>query len=70
MNIEDTEEILSGIDYLYGKYGVSKDFYLSLSDEARIKGMKGILADLDRNKTRNYSAEDVELIKDIYFVCC
>lgn len=64
------KEILSAIDYLYRKYEVSNDFYILLSEENKIRAMKGILAELDKKKKAEYSKEDIELIKDIYFMCC
>lgn len=66
----DIEKILRQIDYLYDKYGVDKSFYFSMNDEQKIKGMKGILAELDFKKNREYDENDSKIIKDIYFICC
>ena len=64
------KELLSAIDYLYNKYGVKDDFYINLSDNQKPEFVKGILAELDRNKNKDYAADDTELIKDIYFFYC
>lgn len=65
-----TDEVISAIDYLYSEYDVSKEFYLDLSIDKRLKCMKGILAELDQKKKIEYKAEDIELIKEIYFMYC
>lgn len=67
MNIKS---ILRQIDYLYDKYGVDKSFYFFMNDEQKIKGMKGILAELDLKKNIEYDKVDLKIIKDIYSVCC
>ena len=55
---------------LYEKYGVERIFYSDMGTEQIIRGMKGILANLDLNKQKSYTKEDAELIKDIYFMYC
>lgn len=64
------DRIIKTIDELYEKYGVERIFYSDMEKEQIIRGMKGILANLDRNKQKSYTREDAELIKDIYGLCC
>lgn len=64
------EDILSQIDYLYEKYNVDKSFYISMNKEQKIKGMKGILAELDLKKNSEYEKKDIMIIKNIYSIFC
>ena len=64
------DKIIKTIDELYEKYGVERIFYSDMETEPIIRGMKGILANLDLNKQKSYTEEDAELIKDIYFMYC
>lgn len=64
------DKIIRTIDELYEKYGVERIFYADMETEQIIRGMKGILANLDLNKQKSYTEEDVELIKDLYGLCC
>lgn len=64
------DRIIKTIDELYEKYGVERIFYSGMETEQIIRGMKGILANLDLNKQKSYTREDAELIKDIYGLCC
>ena len=64
------DKIIKIIDELYEKYGVERIFYSDMGTEQIIRGMKGILANLDLNKQKSYTKEDAELIKDIYFMYC
>ena len=71
MDIKMSEDkIIKIIDELYEKYGVERIFYSDMGTEQIIRGMKGILANLDLNKQKSYNKEDAELIKDIYFMYC
>ena len=71
MDIKMSEDkIIKIIDELYEKYGVERIFYSDMETEQIIRGMKGILANLDLNKQKSYTKEDAELIKDIYFMYC
>ena len=64
------DKIIRTIDEFYEKYGVEKIFYADMETEQIIRGMKGILANLDLNKQKSYTKGDAELIKDIYGLCC
>ena len=44
------DKIIKTIDELYEKYGVERIFYSNMETEQIIRGMKGILANLDLNK--------------------
>ena len=71
MDIKMSEDkIIKIIDELYEKYGVERIFYSDMGTEQIIRGMKGILANLDLNKQKSYTKEYAELIKDIYFMYC
>ena len=63
-------KILKTIDELYEKYGVDRTFYSDMEVNEIIRGMKGILAELDLKKQKSYTKEDAEKIKDIYGLCC
>jgi len=55
---------------MYVEYGVNTMFLDKLDDIQKIKGMKGILAELDLNRTKNYSPEDLIFIQQIYSMFC
>lgn len=64
------ELIIQLIKKLYKKYGVDAKFIDLLDDDKKIKGMKGILAELELNKVRDYSPEDLLFIREIYSMFC
>ena len=64
------EKIIENIDMLYEKYEVDKSFYSKMSNQEKIRGMKGILAELDLKKKMPYVDVDIEIIKDIFSLCC
>mgnify|MGYP004446031517 CR=1 FL=1 len=64
------EKILKTIDELYEKYGVDRIFYSDMEVNEIMRGMKGILAELDLKKQKSYTKEDAEIIKDIYGLFC
>lgn len=43
----DEDKIIETIDKLYEKYKVDKSFYNEMSKQEKIRGMKGILAELE-----------------------
>lgn len=59
------EKIIKSIDILYEKYMVDKSFYNKMSNQEKIRRMKGILAELDLKKKMPYEDSDVEIIKDL-----
>lgn len=56
--------------HLYNSYGVDESSLLRSSVDDISKGAKGFLARLDKEKIKNYSEEDQEIIKDIFFFFC
>ncbi len=64
------EKIIKNIDMLYDKYNVDKSFYSHMSNQEKIRCMKGILAELDIKKKIPYKDSDIEIIKDIFSLCC
>lgn len=55
---------------MYLEYGVNTAFLDTLDEEHIIKGMKGVLAELDVNKNRNYEPEDIKFIQEVYSLFC
>ena len=66
----ENEVIIQRIRKMYAEYGVETTFLDALNDERIIKGMKGVLAELDLNKKKGYNQEDLKFIKDIYSMFC
>lgn len=62
--------VMKMIDILYEKYQVDSSFYCEMSNLEKIRGMKGILAELDQKKKVPYTDSDLEVIKDIFSLCC
>lgn len=62
--------VMKMIDILYEKYQVDSSFYCEMSNQEKIRGMKGILAELDQKKKFPYTDSDLEVIKDIFSLCC
>lgn len=62
--------IIQRIEELYKKYEVDTNFIDSLDDRQKIKGMKGVLAELDLNKKRNYTQDDLLFIREVYSMFC
>ena len=62
--------VMKMIDILYEKYQVDSSFYCEMSNLEKIRGMKGILAELDQKKKFPYTDSDLEVIKDIFSLCC
>ena len=58
------------MEKMYKKYGVDTRFLELLDEEQKIKGMKGILAELDLNKNEEYSLDDLYFINRIYSLFC
>ena len=64
------ELIIQQIKKLYKEHGVDTKFIDLLDDDRKIKGMKGILAELELNKIKDYSPEDILFIREIYSMYC
>ncbi len=69
MEIEN-DAIIQRVEEMYKKYGVDLKFLEKLDDEKKIKGMKGVLAELDLKKKENYTSDDLLFIKEIYSMFC
>ena len=63
-------EIIDSINELYEKYEVDKTIFEKLDKDELIRSMKGILAELDKKKKREYTKEDIITIRKIYNMCC
>lgn len=46
------------------------EFLDALDDERKIKGMKGVLAELQIKKKKDYTADDLQFIREIYARFC
>lgn len=66
----DNNFIIQRIRKMYVEYGVDIAFLDALDDERKIKGMKGVLAELDLNKKKDYISEDLKFIQEIYSMFC
>ena len=66
----EEREIIKKIYGLYIKYGVNIELLDSLDDERKIKGMKGVLAELDLNKKQEYDQIDLQFIQKLYSRYC
>lgn len=69
MEIKD-RIIMQRVEEMYRKYGVDLTFLERLDDEQKIKGMKGILAELDLKKNDDYTSDDLLFIRKIYSMLC
>lgn len=69
MEIKDSI-IIQRIKEMYRKYGVDLKFLEMLDDEQKIKGMKGVLAELDLKKNDDYTSDDLLFIRKIYSMFC
>ena len=69
MEIENSI-IVQRVEEMYKKYGVDLKFIEALDDEQKIKGMKGVLAELDLKKKSDYTSDDLLFIKQIYSMFC
>lgn len=69
MEIENSI-IVQRVEEMYKKYGVDLRFIEALDDEQKIKGMKGVLAELDLKKKGDYTSDDLLFIKQIYSMFC
>ena len=66
----DIDVIIQRIRRMYLEYGVDTSFLDALDDKRIIKGMKGILAELDLNKKKDYTQDDIKFIQEIYSMFC
>ena len=66
----NSKDVVSYIEKAYKKYGVDSRFIDKLTDDQMLKGMKGVLAELDLKKKKEYEQEDLFIIKKIYSMFC
>ena len=66
----DNKIVIQRIEVMYRNYGVDLAFLEVMDEEQKIKGMKGILAELDLKKKRSYTSDDLSFIKQIYSLFC
>lgn len=63
-------QVIEAIKNMYVEYGVDIAFVENMTGEQIIKGMKGVLAQLDINKKKEYSMEHKIFIKEVYARFC
>lgn len=64
------ESVIQDIIDLYNRYEVNIEYFSEWGKEDTIKGMKGILANLDQKRRKEYVYTDLVLIKKIYSKYC
>jgi hypothetical protein len=58
------------VEEMYRYYEVDLAFLETLDDEQKMKGLKGVLAELDLKKKVSYTPDDLSFIKQIYSLLC
>ncbi len=66
----DAKVVIKRLEEMYRNYEVDISFLERMDDEQKIKGMKGILAELDLKKKVSYTPDDLNFIKKIYSIFC
>lgn len=66
----DNKIVIQRLEEMYRNYGVDLTFLEVMDEEQKIKGMKGILAELDLKKKGSYTSDDLSFIKQIYSLFC
>lgn len=66
----DKKDLIVHLYKLYDDYDVDKTLFNEKSIDNIVKGIKGYLAILDKEKKKEYSDEDIVLIKKIYYYFC
>ena len=62
--------IIQRIEEMYRKYGVDLEFLEALDEKQKIKGMKGVLAELELKKNGGYTSDDLLFIQEVYSMFC
>lgn len=68
--VANRNELLNRLELIIYSYIENESFAKELIKHIESLKIKYVLAELDKNKNREYSVEDIELIKDIYFHYC
>ena len=66
----DSKVIIQRVEEMYRYYVVDSAFLETLDDEQKMKGLKGVLAELDLKKKVSYTPDDLSFIKQIYSLLC
>ena len=66
----DKNLLLKELERLIKKYIDDEEYCNLLIKKISITNIKGILAMVDEKKNKNYTIEDLEIIKDIYYFFC
>ena len=62
--------IIQRIEEMYKKYGVDLEFFEALDEKQKLKGMKGVLAELELKKKGDYTSDDSLFIEEVYSMFC
>ena len=62
--------IIQRIEEMYRKYGVDLEFLEALDEKQKLKGMKGVLVELELKKNGDYTSDDSLFIKEVYSMFC
>lgn len=66
----DAKVVIKRLEEMYRDYEVDISFLERMDDGQKIKGMKGILAELDLKKKVSYTQDDLCFIKKVYSIFC
>lgn len=66
----DKQKLISELNRLFDKYVNDTEILKSIEEDKVQYQVKGILAELDKRKKKDFEEEDIETIKDIYFYYC
>ena len=66
----DSKAIIQRVEEMDRYYEVDLAFLETLDDEQKMKGLKGVLAELDLKKKVSYTPDDLSFIKQIYSLFC
>jgi len=64
------KDLVNEMNRLYDYYEIDKKELNQLTEEQISKGAKGLLANIDYLKNKQYTDGDLKIIKDIYHYYC
>jgi hypothetical protein len=64
------DKLTANLNYLVDKYIIDEKVKGELQEHINNHKAKFVLGEINRNKTKDYTDVDKEIIKDIYFYYC
>lgn len=64
------DKLIANLNYLVDKYIVDKQIKIGLQEYINNQKAKFVLGEINRNKIKDFTDDDKEIIKDIYFYYC